>query len=203
MAEYCLGIYRLYEKFPRQVLLYVGDDPIRMEDKLEGSEVSFRYRIVDIRSLDGEALLASGEVGDNVIAILAKLRDHKEAVHRIVTRIARLQGSQRSEAFGKLMLLAGLRSLEEATEKEARRMPLLNDILDNKVFRREYLRGREEEREESRQRELRILRSLIKTRFGKIPVWAEKRLTSLSNDELVDVGERVPETHSLKELLPK
>src|SRR5207248_1109177 len=30
MAEYSLGIYRLLRKFPRQVLLYVGEEPLRM-----------------------------------------------------------------------------------------------------------------------------------------------------------------------------
>lgn len=30
MAEYCLGVFRLFERFPRQVLLYVGEAPLRM-----------------------------------------------------------------------------------------------------------------------------------------------------------------------------
>src|SRR5580658_6924224 len=34
MAEYCLGVYRLFEKFPRQVLLYVGQAPLRMDGEL-------------------------------------------------------------------------------------------------------------------------------------------------------------------------
>jgi hypothetical protein len=37
--------------------------------------LSFEYRQIDIRTLDGERLLESDAVGDNVIAILAKLRD--------------------------------------------------------------------------------------------------------------------------------
>jgi len=27
MAEYCLRVFRLFGKFPHQVLLYVGDEP--------------------------------------------------------------------------------------------------------------------------------------------------------------------------------
>jgi hypothetical protein len=30
MAEYCLSVFRLFGKFPRQVLLYVGEAPLRM-----------------------------------------------------------------------------------------------------------------------------------------------------------------------------
>src|SRR5580692_10048871 len=43
MAEYCLGIFRLFGRFPRQVLLYVGEAPLRMEVELRGSDVLFRY----------------------------------------------------------------------------------------------------------------------------------------------------------------
>src|SRR5579885_3660507 len=31
MAEYCLGVYRQYGRFPRQVLLYVGEPAMQME----------------------------------------------------------------------------------------------------------------------------------------------------------------------------
>src|ERR1017187_2026219 len=100
MAEYCLGVFRLFERFPRQVLLYVGEAPLRMASELRGDDVWFRYRAIDIRELDGERLLESEEVGDNVIAILARLGDHKDAVRRIVERIAGLVPVERENAFG-------------------------------------------------------------------------------------------------------
>src|SRR5436305_6602311 len=37
MAEYCLGVFRLFERFPRQIMLYVGEAPLRMENELRGS----------------------------------------------------------------------------------------------------------------------------------------------------------------------
>ena len=113
MAEYCLGVFRLFGRFPRQVLLYVGDAPLRMESELRGDDVWFRYRAVDIRDLDGDRLLESQEVGDTVIAILARLRDHKDAVRRILERIAGLVAAERETALGQLLILAGLRHFEE------------------------------------------------------------------------------------------
>ena len=110
MAEYCLGVFRLFEKFPRQVLLYVGEAPLRMDKELRGPDVWFRYRAIDIRELDGDRLLESEGVGDNVIAILAQLRDHKDAVRRIVQRIAGLAAADRETALGQLLILAGLRN---------------------------------------------------------------------------------------------
>jgi len=49
MAEYCLRVYRVFGKFPRQVLLYVGEDPMRMQAELTSPGFSFRYRMIDIR----------------------------------------------------------------------------------------------------------------------------------------------------------
>jgi hypothetical protein len=94
MAEYCLRVYRLFGKFPRQILLYVGEAPLRMASELRGPALWFEYRTVDIRELDGDRLLESEEVGDNVIAILARLRDHKEAIRKIVARIAGLAAAE-------------------------------------------------------------------------------------------------------------
>src|SRR5271169_5146515 len=87
MAEYCLRVFRLFGRFPRQILLYVGEAPLRMASELRGPHVWFAYRTVDIRELDGDRLLESEDVGDNVIAILALLRDHKDAVRKIVAKI--------------------------------------------------------------------------------------------------------------------
>jgi hypothetical protein len=109
MAEYCLGVFRLFGKFPLQVVLYVGEAPLAMESELRGKNVSFQYRIVDIRDLDGDQLLQSGETGDNVIAILARLRDHNAAVRKIVGRIAALPVAERETAVSQLLILAGLR----------------------------------------------------------------------------------------------
>jgi len=49
MAEYCLGVYRLFGRFPRQVVLYVGEPELRMKSELRSPDVLFQYRMVDIR----------------------------------------------------------------------------------------------------------------------------------------------------------
>jgi hypothetical protein len=56
MAEYWLGVYRHFGKFPKQILLYVGEAPLRMECELRSSDGWYRYEAFDIRRLDGEKL---------------------------------------------------------------------------------------------------------------------------------------------------
>jgi hypothetical protein len=43
MAEYCFGVFRLFGRFPRQAVLYVGEAPLSMERELHGPDVSFRF----------------------------------------------------------------------------------------------------------------------------------------------------------------
>ncbi len=90
MAEYCVRIVRLYSRFARQVVLYVGEEPLRMASEFHGPEALIQYRIIDIRDLDGERLLASDQVADNIVAILARLQDSRGTVRQVLKRIAAL-----------------------------------------------------------------------------------------------------------------
>ncbi len=62
MAEYCLGIFRLFRRFPRQIVIYVGQPQMRMDRELRDVDVFFQYRLIDIRALDGNLLLESAGV---------------------------------------------------------------------------------------------------------------------------------------------
>ena len=77
MAEYALAIYRLHGRFPHQFCLYVGEAPMRMPNELHGPGFDTKYTLIDAHQLDGNELLESPEIGDNLIAILGRLRDHK------------------------------------------------------------------------------------------------------------------------------
>ena len=198
MAEYCLGIFRLFGRFPRQIVLYVGEPQLRMENKLHGPDVSFQYRVVDIRALDGDRLLESEAVGDNIIAILARLRDHRGAVRKIVERIAGLAAPERETALAQLMILAGLRRLSRTVEQEARKMPIRVNLMENEVLGPMIQKGLDQARQEG---ELTILRRQIEKRFGALPGWAGEKLAALPASELEDLSERVLDAKSLEELL--
>jgi hypothetical protein len=73
------------------------------------------------------------------------------------------------------MILAGLRHLEETVEQEARKMPILNDILDHKVLGRQYKRGLKEGELKG---ELTVLRRQIEKRFGAMPGWGRNASTA-------------------------
>jgi hypothetical protein len=189
-------------EFPRQVVLYVGEAPLGMDNELRGPDAWFRYRMIDIRELDGDALLESEETGDNVIAILARLRDHKAAIRKIVGRIADLPVSEREAALSQLLILSGLRRLEETVKREIQRMPVYIDLLENKVLGPAFKKGLEEgELKGKLEGELKILRRQIEKRFGPMPKWAAERLAALSAAELEELSVRVLDVPNIEDLL--
>lgn len=82
-----------------------------MSGTVESPQRSLNCRIADIRELDGEQLLQSNQIGDNIIAILARLQDHRAAVRQVLNRIASGDASERVVALQEFTLLAGLRQL--------------------------------------------------------------------------------------------
>ena len=218
MGEYCFQVFRSFHRLPHQIVLYVGNAPMRMEAELNGPGMKFWYRLVDVRELNGELLLESTRVGDNIIAVLTATSDARAAIHRVVERIAALEPGERETALRLLLTLAGLRKLGQIVEEEAKKMPILNDILEHEVLGREYKKGLEEGVQQGIQQgvqqgvqqgiqqgvhegELAVLRRLIEKRFGALPAWAQERLSKFSSKELEDLSVRVLDAATLEELL--
>jgi hypothetical protein len=156
---------------------------------------------MDVRDLDGERLRESPQMGDNVIAILTRLRDERGALNEILDKLSYLDIDAREFYLRALLTLAGLRGLEETVEEEARKMPLLNEILENRVLGREFKRGLEEGVQQGvHQEALTMARRLIEERFGPIPQWAEERLAARSAAELEELGVRVLKAKTIEEL---
>lgn len=201
MLEYAARVYWKFKRLPRQAVLYVGRDPLRMDDGVAGEGLSFRYHLVSASDRDPEALLASDSVGDNIMAVLTRVRSSPDIVRRILERIAVLDSSDRETAFEALLLLSSLRELEETIEKEARKMPVFNDILDHKVLGREYKRGLEEGREEGRKEgHMEFLRSVLRDRFGAIPPAVEAKLSAMTRPELESLAPRLLQIARIEEL---
>ena len=201
MLEYSVAIRRKFRRFPRQIVLYVGNGPLRMKRWLKGPGLRYRCRVMDFRELDAEPLLASASLGDNVIGILARLHDERDAVQRILGRIAASPPAERATSLGELFILAGLRRLGPVIEWEIKQMPILDDIMDNEVLGRERKRGIEMGKVEGRVEGARevVIRQIGK-RFGNLPDWAKQRIDTLSGPELESLELRLLDASSIEEL---
>ena len=188
MLEYCAAIYRQFGRFPHQIVLYVGNPPLKMSSALTGSGISFACRMVDIRELDGERLLDSTRLEDNVIALLAGLRDRRDAIRRILGRIARCEPGERDRALNQLRILVKLREAGEIIEQEASNMPI--DEMDFPNIVREIKLG-----------ELNVLLPMMEQRFGTVPDWAREKLEDMHPYEIVNVAVKLLAATSVEEML--
>lgn len=208
MAEYLLDIHRRHRAFARQLVLYVGEAPLRMSERLASPDFSFRCRIVDIRGLEASDLLKSPNLEDNILAVLGRLGDRRDAVQEVLRRIATATPGRRSRALAELTHLAGLRRVGGIIETEIQKMPILLDIMDNPilgpVLRKGIAQGREQGREEGREEgraeALRaVVTELLVARFGALPARARKRLQGLPPSELSALSLRLLRAASLEE----
>lgn len=150
--------------------------------------------------------LPAVKLSDNVIAILTRSGERPDAVRQILTRIAGLQPPERETAFKQLLFLSGLRRLEEFVTEEARKMPILNDIMEHRVIgpaiRQGLDQGRQEGRQEGKHEEaVAMLRRLIVKRFGAIPDWAAEQLGTKSTPELEDLSVRIFDARDVEDLI--
>jgi hypothetical protein len=196
MGEYLFATARVQGRVPRQIVLYIGDAPLRMAGRIAGPDLWLRYHLVDVRDLDGEALLASGNVGDNVIVLLTRLGERAETIGRILERIAAGPEAERSQAMAELLIVACLRKLDRTVREEAKKMPILNDIMDSEVFGPLLRQGRSEGQVE-------LILSMAETRFGSVPDRYRARLEALPPAELKAAGLRLMDAQRIEDLFER
>jgi hypothetical protein len=220
MAEYLFAIRRRYGRLPRQIVLYVGEKPLRMKNAIDSPDLSFRFRLVDIKDLDGEALLAGKNLSDNIIAVLTKLGGEPGTVRRILRRISQSPAAERIEALTELSILAGLRRLSGGIVREAKKMPIKEDIMDNEVVQHLFGRAiarevaREVAREAAReaakgraegvaQGQREFLLGQIEKKFGPVAPRTRKRLASLTPADLKAAGLRLLDARRIDDLFAR
>ena len=175
-------VLRDYKRPPIQVVFWIGPGKVGIPDGVRHPpRLDYSYLVIDVRELDGEFLLESGDVSEAIFAVLCKLSNVREAIARIAGRIRALPPQDQRAAIAELLILSGLRGLTELVKEEISDMPIEIDIHENEflegiwqqALRKGEEKGREVGREEGREegsetiaREL--LYEILHARFGTI-----------------------------------
>ena len=197
MGEYYFAVALRHGRLPRQVALYVGPEPLRMSNEITGPGGVFSFHLVDIRDLDGERLLASGNSGDNIAAILTRLGGDPDVVGRILSRIGRSPGEERETALAELVIVAGLRRLDDQVRREAKLMPIQEDIMDHSVIGPAIRQGLVQGRAEGGKA---ILLSQIEKKFGTVTPSLRKQLETLDPDQTKTIALRLLDASRIEDL---
>ncbi len=205
MAGYYVEIYRRFDRHPIQVLIYVGRAKLRLNPRFKSPTMDFRFEVVDLSKMDGDSFLNSGLIGDRILAVLMRLKNRTGAIRKILKSIAGLDPKERADAMSQLLVISGLRGLTAEIEREAQRMPILESLMDNPVFAREYNRGLEKGLEKGREEgKAELLRRQIAYRFKRVPKWAENRLVAATSEQIDEWSRRLLDSATLREVfIPK
>ena len=193
MLEYGVSIRRKFGRSPAQFVLYVGLPKTRMANRVDAENLQFGFRIVDIRDLDGDGLLGSPDLDDNVLSVLTRFHDRRETVREVVARIGTRDDSERRLAVKELMILGNLRNIGPMIEEEIKTMPILDDIMDHAVIgpaiRKGIAIGEKQGEERGEQRgEKKLFVKLAANRFGPLPEWALAKIHAWNEAELDRAG---------------
>ena len=179
MLDYYGVIWTTLKEIPRQFVLYVGDDPCKMDSRISHPTLNFSCTVMDLRELDAQSLQQSDRIADQLFTLLCHRGAEAENIRRIVSQIARVKGRGQDDAVSQLLLLSGLRRVEDRVAVEAKEMPVY--IEDNSylmgLIQQGEVRGR-------REGELSALRRLLTHKFGSIPSWAEDRIQTATPEQI-------------------
>lgn len=197
MLEYYGLLYQRYGRQPLQHVLYVGEPPMTLVAQIAHTALSFRYEAIDVRTLDGQPLLRSPVLEDNILALLCRGGATRATVQHILARIATLSGVARTEALTIVLILAGLRHLQPLVREETQQMALTIDIENNPFLRDVFEEGRQEGQIEG---ERALVHRLLERRFGELPAWAEQHIAVADVATLEQWGLRLLDATSLEEV---
>ena len=128
MLEYKLLIKNRYEdRMVRQVVVYVGNDKMRMKNSIKWEDLEYRFKLIDIRDIDCENMVRSEYISDIIIGGLCRIKDEDRYVERLLRAIRSLSEDERKDAIKKALTLLRLRPiLHSKVEKRVKEesMPL-------------------------------------------------------------------------------
>ena len=105
-----------------QYLLYIGKAPLSMSDRVDGYNLRYRYKVLDMRDQDSEHFLNSNNPDALVLAILCdpKSLEPNALVAHIIKELRRLHGDKLDnlrDSLKMLDVLSGNRGLQDIVEE--------------------------------------------------------------------------------------
>lgn len=188
---YCLLLGQKYRRRVRQVVLYVGQAKMRMEDHVDLGETKTAYTLMDIREMDARKLIASGRPGDLALAMLAG--GGPEQMLEIAKRAGGLKGAEQQRVLSQLVLLSGLRRLKGRLRMELTAMGTTTDLFYKNEFVQDAMRDARAN----------MLRGQLAAKFGRLPKWVDERLEEATGVQIGRWSKKILTADTLEGVLGK
>jgi len=144
MLRYAILIENRYNKFPIQAVLYVGDRKLNIKNKVKFNNLSYSYKVYDIKEIDCNKLINSSSIEDNILSILCKIDNENRLIEKIIDKLLKIEEKKRKDYIKRLLILARLRpkvyNKLELSIKEAN-MPIVFDPKVDPIYKRGVKQG--------------------------------------------------------------
>ena len=189
----------------RQFLIYIGRAALAMTDHLGQTGLEYHYRIIDMHTVDCQALLAQDNPEALVLAILCdfKQRPAREVIHFIITRLQQLTADNTPrfrEYMRMLEILSTNRDLADTIKEEEKMLSQVNYTqLPSYQLGLEFgeIKGRSEGRSEGQTGLL--SRQLIR-RFGPLDADTQTRLMQATPEQITWWAENILDASTLEDV---
>ncbi len=127
MLRYYTAIAEKYKTYNiKQLLVYVGNEKLRMKSSLKLKNLVFRYEILDIRQIDCRVLLESPDPMDRLLACLCKVEDEVYLIEKLIKTMEGMNEEERKDYLLKALTLTELRpNLRIRLTEEVKHMPIV------------------------------------------------------------------------------
>ncbi len=145
MLRYYTAIVEKYKTHNiKQLVVYVGNEKLRMKSSLKIKNLVFKYEILDIRQIDCKLLLESPDPMDRLLACLCKVEDEVYLIEKLIKTMEGMNEEERKDYLLKALTLTELRpNLRIRLTEEVKPMPIVvrpEDIrLPKKKLRKDIL----------------------------------------------------------------
>ncbi len=145
MLRYYTAIAEKYKTHNiKQIVVYVGNEKLRMKSSLKIKNLVFKYEILDIRQIDCRVLLESPDPMDRLLACLCKVEDEVYLIEKLIKTMESMNEEERKDYLLKALTLTELRpNLRIKLTEEVKPMPIVvrpEDIkLPKKKLRKDIL----------------------------------------------------------------
>jgi len=145
MLRYYTAIAEKYKTHNiKQLVVYVGNEKLRMKSFLKIKNLVFKYEILDIRQIDCKLLLESPDPMDRLLACLCKVEDEVYLIEKLIKTMEGMNEEERKDYLLKALTLTELRpNLRIRLTEEVKPMPIVvrpEDIkLPKKKLRKDVL----------------------------------------------------------------
>ncbi len=144
MLKYAILIKELYNKFPKQMVLYLSEKEIK-DKPIEIENLKYNYTVKYIKDIDCHELVESSDINDNILAVLCKIEDFDRFIYKLRDKLLALKEHQRKDYMQKLSFLLRLRpnlyAKIEKMDKGDRFMPLILEEKRDPLYQKGIMIG--------------------------------------------------------------